>query len=152
MFHAGDNQTNYVAPLGPNGEWPCDTSRTIAPEFIAGSSSPVILVEVLDSRVAWAEPKDLPIQMLCTASDGSRLIPSSNHGPKSNFFWNYENCAEVHVALADGSVHCLPAGCLSGHQPRSRPNWPNIAALLAWLLSVGLLLVGAVRSRKARPA
>ncbi len=29
-----------------------------------------------------------------------------------------------------------------------RLNWPNIAAFLVWLLSVGTLLVGAVRSRK----
>jgi hypothetical protein len=30
------------------------------------------------------------------------------------------------------------------------PNWPNIAALAVWLLSVWALLVHAVRSRKAR--
>ncbi len=29
-------------------------------------------------------------------------------------------------------------------------DWPNIAALAVWLLSVGTLLVGAVRGRKAR--
>ena len=29
-----------------------------------------------------------------------------------------------------------------------RPYWPNIAALAVWLLSVGTLLVGAVRGRK----
>jgi hypothetical protein len=29
-----------------------------------------------------------------------------------------------------------------------RLNWPNIAALAVWLLSVGLLLTCAVRSRK----
>jgi hypothetical protein len=29
-----------------------------------------------------------------------------------------------------------------------RLNWPNIAALAVWLLSVGLLLTRAVRSRK----
>jgi len=29
-----------------------------------------------------------------------------------------------------------------------RPNWPNIAALAVWLLSVGTLLYDAVRSRK----
>ena len=31
-------------------------------------------------------------------------------------------------------------------------NWPNIAALAVWLLSVGVLLTRAVRSRKARVA
>jgi hypothetical protein len=32
-----------------------------------------------------------------------------------------------------------------------RLNWPNIAALAVWLLSVGTLLVGAVRGRKRSP-
>jgi hypothetical protein len=32
------------------------------------------------------------------------------------------------------------------------PNWPNIAVLAVWLLSVGMLLIGAVRSRKQRAA
>jgi hypothetical protein len=35
--------------------------------------------------------------------------------------------------------------------PDRRLNWPNIAALAVWLLSLGALLVGAVRGRKARP-
>ncbi len=37
-------------------------------------------------------------------------------------------------------------------EPVRHLNWPNIAALAVWLLSVGMLLVGAVRSRKAGPA
>ena len=32
------------------------------------------------------------------------------------------------------------------------PNWPNIAALAMWLLSVGTLLTHAVRSRNRSPA
>ena len=36
-------------------------------------------------------------------------------------------------------------------EPERHLNWPNIAALAVWLLSVGTLLVGAVRGRKARP-
>ncbi len=63
-----------------------------------------------------------------------------------------QNCGDVYAALADGSVHCLPPGGLSTMGLRGRPNWPNIAALAVWLLSVGLLLDGAVRSRKAGPA
>ncbi len=31
---------------------------------------------------------------------------------------------------------------------RTHLNWPNIAALAVWLLSVGTLLIGAVRGRK----
>ena len=77
--------------------------------------------------------------------------------------------------MVDGSVHFLRTDCLSSEDLRrvlsiggcknvadgphvaldeeeSRLNWPNIAALAVWLLSVGLLLVGTVRGRKARPA
>ena len=36
----------------------------------------------------------------------------------------------------------------AAHQQGWWPYWPNIAALAVWLLSVGTLLVGAVRSRK----
>ena len=32
-----------------------------------------------------------------------------------------------------------------------RVNWPNLTALAVWLLSVGVLLTHAVRSRKPRP-
>ena len=34
--------------------------------------------------------------------------------------------------------------------PVRRLNWPNIASLAVWLLSVGTLLTHAVRSRKVR--
>ena len=99
-----------------------------------GAVAPSILVEVLDSRVAWAEPKDLPIQTLCTASD---VIPASSRraitGQRAISSGTTKIVPKSMLQLADGSVHCLPAGCLSGHQPRSRPNWPNIAALAVWL-------------------
>ena len=36
-------------------------------------------------------------------------------------------------------------------EPEQRLNWPNIAALAVWLLSVGTLLTYAVRSRKPPP-
>jgi hypothetical protein len=74
--------------------------------------------------------------------------------------------------MADGSVHYLPSGSLStGHLGKilqvggyreeekasddtlfgegRRLNWPNIAALALWFLSVGTLLYRAVRGRKA---
>ena len=77
--------------------------------------------------------------------------------------------AGVYVAMADGSVGFLRTGNRSTEDLRkvlqiggykeeargfTRPygeprlNWPNIAALAVWLLSVGTLLTHAVRSRK----
>ena len=75
--------------------------------------------------------------------------------------------------MADGSVHYLTPECLSAEDlqnilrvgnfsdgivgPRInvydydyRLNWPNIASLAVWLLSVGVLLTVAARGRKAR--
>jgi len=42
----------------------------------------------------------------------------------------------------------LPLPDMLSNGPRISFNWPNIAALLVWLLSVGTLLTYAVRSRK----
>ena len=78
----------------------------------------------------------------------------------------------ANVAMGDGAVSYLPPGGLSIENLRNilqvggcrwddprfeaelqydehrRLNWPNIAALAVWLLSVGTLLTRAVRSRK----
>ncbi len=68
------------------------------------------------------------------------------------------------MALANGSVRFLRVGNRSPEDSRKllqvggfkekefgdpdrRLNWPNIAALAVWLLSVGTLLTYAVRSR-----
>ena len=98
---------------------------------------------------------------------------SSNHGHSEDFFFTYDRCCGANVAMADGSVHYLPPGSLSTENLRKilqvggyrgeengsgdvaydagrRLNWPNIAALAVWLLSVGTLLYRAVRSRKAK--
>jgi len=91
---------------------------------------------------------------------------------QEEFVFIYDLGKLVVVAMADGSVEILPidrfspaqlgrifeiGGCTpemlaqtDDRQPPRRLNWPNIAALAVWLLSVGTLLVGAVRSRKAR--
>jgi hypothetical protein len=72
--------------------------------------------------------------------------------------------------MADGSLHSLCFNRLSreelrkvlqiggcgpevirdlNHRPPRRLNWPNIAALAVWLLSVGTLLTCAVPNTKA---
>ncbi len=50
-------------------------------------------------------------------------------------------CKEKAIDLEEG--YFQPNG-----EPKRHLNWPNIAALAVWLLSVDVLLVGAVRSRK----
>ncbi len=72
------------------------------------------------------------------------------------------------LLMADGSVKSLWTSDSSAEDLRKmlqvggfeetdpaativRPDWPNIAALAVWLLSVGTLLTHAVRSRKVLP-
>ncbi len=134
-------------------------------------SKTIMLVEVAESGIAWTEPRDLPLDAV-----GSPVV-SSKHGQGKDFFFTYDGPSSFNVAMTDGSVHYLPPGSFSTDRQRkmlqiggfgadeqegmsSRAttygmerhlNWPNIAALAVWLLSVGTLLTHAVRSRKVVP-
>jgi prepilin-type processing-associated H-X9-DG protein len=124
-----------------------------------------MLVEVTNSGIAWAEPTDLPLDKLVAAEVTSSAQLASNHGRREEFFFTCDHDFGVNVAMADGSVRFLWLGNRSPEdlrklfqigglkdeelgEPARHLNWPNIAALIVWLISVGTLLVGAVRSRK----
>jgi prepilin-type processing-associated H-X9-DG protein len=163
----GALQTSYFAVVGPNAAWAGEKSRKLA-DFGTDVASTVMLVEVANSGIAWAEPEDFSLETLGLVGAGSApLTMATEHRLRDNFFFTYDRGWLVNVAMADGSVRCLPLGSMStaelqtvlqiggctGHkfdEPVRHPNWPNIAALAVWLLSVGTLLVLAVRSRKAR--
>jgi hypothetical protein len=139
-------ETSYVAVVGPKGEWPSMAAKATGMDESPGEI--IMVVEVANSGISWMEPKDISIDSAgMTESRSRELVPSSNHGRKSDFFQTYEHCCEINAAMADGSVQCLPVGSLSIDKPRIRWNWPNIAALAIWLLSTGTLLIAAVRSR-----
>jgi len=132
-----------------------------------------MVVEVANSGIPWMEPRDLSLDALGAAgAKSSALAVSGNHGHSADFFFTYDRPCGANVAMADGSVHYLPPGSLSTEHLRKilqvggykeeasgssddsydqgrRPNWPNIAALAIWFLSVGTLLYRAVRSRRA---
>ena len=85
---------------------------------------------------------------------------SSHHGQGDDFFFKYDRLSGANVAMGDGRVHYLPPGALETETLRRilriygcRPddprfdaelmdreirhlNWPNIAALAVWLVSV----------------
>jgi hypothetical protein len=172
---AGSVQTSYVAPMGPNAAWSGAKPRTTA-DFTAGMSNSVMLVEAANSGIAWTEPRDLSLESLAASgSNSSALTPSSYHSDPSDFFTVCEPSPGANVAMADSFTDYLPPGSLAAkHLPellqmggydrekidlhvanyefRRRPNWPNIAALAVWLVSVAALLVRAVRSRPQRNA
>ncbi len=164
----GALQTTYLAVVGPNAAWAGEKPRKLA-DFGTDAASTVMLVEVANSDIAWAEPEDFSLETLGLAGAGSPPLPmATEHRLRDNFFFAYDRGSLANVAMADGSVHCLPLGNLSNEDLRSvlqiggckgdaiadpvlRLNWPNIAALAVWLLSVGTLLTQAVRSRKVLP-
>ena len=174
---SGAAQTSYLAVVGTNAAWPGDKSRKVrAADFPAGISNTVMLVEVANSGISWTEPRDLSLDALGMSDSGSAALNvSSNHGHHADFFFMYDRRAGINLAMGDGFTRYLPSGGLSAANLRKilsiggctdkdfeayeenyaqtcRPNWPNLAALAVWLASVGALLVGAVRSRKARAA
>ncbi len=163
------NETSYVAVVGPNGAWTGEKPRKMG-DFPAPSHT-IILVEVANSGISWAEPTDLSLDESGAADGKFTLDVSSRHSNHSNFFFTYDRRAGINVVMGDGSVCYVPSGGLSAANLRKilaiggcdrwdidryeedydltrRPNWPNIAALAAWLLSAGMLLTKAVRSRK----
>ncbi len=162
-------QTSYVAVVGRSAAWPGRKSRRAPVDFPGGTSNTIMVVEVANSGIAWAEPRDLSLDTLGAADDKSPAPAlTSDHGRREEFFFTYDRVSGAHVAMADGSVQFLWTTGRSNEDLRKileigacgdgcrgavfdvgrRINWPNIAALAVWLLSVGTLLTHAVRSRK----
>jgi hypothetical protein len=161
-------QTSYVAVVGPNAAWAGEKPRRLT-DFGKDASHTIMLIEVTNSGIDWAEPRDLSLDTLSAANGKSpALALTSDHGRREEFFFTNDHAAEVHVAMADGSVQTLRIGNRSPDDlrkllqvggfreeefgvPEWHPNWPDIAALAVWILSVGTLLTHAIRSRKVRP-
>jgi hypothetical protein len=171
---SGAPETSYVAVVGSNAAWAGEKPRKPGrADFPGGVSHTIMLVEVLNSGIDWTEPRDLSLDTMGTGSGKPpAVVVSSGHDRYEGFFYTYEDRGSAVVAMADGSVGYLPPGSLAAEHLRKvlqiggcqgddfgsytvpgehqrRLNWPNIAALAVWLLSVGTLLTGAVRSRKA---
>ena len=151
--------------VGPHAAWAGEKSRSLPDLESAGNLRDTILVvEVPYAGVSWMEPRDVTLD----EEDETKLPPlwpSDAHGiDDKEFLFTSAQGPRVYAAMADGSVRAfktygdsmtdvrkvLRVGtCQEGELAR-HPNWPNIAALAVWLLSVGTLLTHAVWSRKVR--
>jgi prepilin-type processing-associated H-X9-DG protein len=165
--------TSYVAVVGPKAAWTGEKPRKAAD--LTPSSETIMLVEVADAGISWTEPKDLLVTALETAGTcPSTVTVSSQHGNRSGFLYTYRIGTGANVAFADGSVQyiepeslpphllrkyltiggckkdALDAADYSRRPPPEEPqlNWGNLIALAVWLVSVSLLFIRAVRSRK----
>ncbi len=173
-FASGATETSYVAVVGPNAVWAGEKPQQLA-DLGNEPSRTIMLIEVANSGVAWSEPRDFSVETLNVSDSKSPMALASHRVGHKEFLFICDGGTGVHVAMADGSVHFLRTDCLSGEDLRKvlaiggckdvaggphvvldeedwRFNWPNIAALAIWLLSVGTLLIGAVRSRKTLSA
>ena len=113
----GALQTSYFAVVGPNAAWAGEKPRKLA-DFGTDAASTVMLVEVGNSGITWAEPEDISLETLA----GNGLPPlkvASEHGLRDNFFFTYDRGSLVNVAMTDGSVRCLPLGSLSTDELRT---------------------------------
>ncbi len=178
VYAPGVAQTNYVAVVGPNAAWAGEKPRKHA-DFGNDASHTIMLVEVAKG-IPWMEPRDLSLESFGPDYGKSPVIvPVHRYGYSDNFFFKYDHGAGMHVATVDGSVRFLRTdnlspddlreslqigGCKPGtigaralmtDETGRRPNWPNIAALAVWLLSVGTLLTrpreAATRGSLRRP-
>jgi hypothetical protein len=170
-YTSGVRQANYFAVIGPNAAWAGDKPKKLT-DFGDEARNTILVVEARNSGVAWSEPKDIRLDAVGEKdADSHALAISSNHGVRSNFFFTYDDVPCAHAAMADGSVRFLPPGSLTpenlpkllqiggcrqvdlevianSYAEHRRLNWPNIAALAVWLISVIALLARAVRSRR----
>jgi prepilin-type processing-associated H-X9-DG protein len=160
--------TNYVAVIGPGTAWRKDGPVNLS-DLPDGGSHTVMVVEVANSGVPWAEPRDLTVEeALENMRTGKGLRISSPHPNVIN------------VLFADGKVRPLPLKMpismwqkiLGGEMkvldnlniidesapdmvdvsvnphPYTPGKWVIILCTVVWLLSVILLFRRAIQSRR----
>ena len=170
----GSARTSYFAVVAPCAAWQGEKPRKFA-DFGDKAAETIMVVESLKSGILWAEPRDISLDSHGAANPdlATLLAPAHPGGRDAHFLFIYYYAPGVHVITADGKVRMLNTegltredlgkilqigGCAEDTLGRRvlfddyerRVNWPNIAALAVWLLSVGALLVGAVWGRKPR--
>jgi hypothetical protein len=90
-----DSCTNYVAVLGPNTAWQNDRALKLS-DVADGAEDTILLVELNESDIHWAEPRDLTLEQ---ATQGVNFEPGRSISS--------QHLGEAHVLLGDGSVLSL---------------------------------------------
>jgi prepilin-type processing-associated H-X9-DG protein len=89
--------TNYVVVVGPGTIWPGADSRSFG-DVSDGTSNTILVVEVRNSGIHWAEPRDLHVD---------QMPPGINAAAGQGISIDHPD--GVNVALVDGSVRFLPS-------------------------------------------
>jgi len=92
------SDTNYVMIVGPHTISKGEESRKII-EITDGLANTIMIVEVADSRIPWAEPYDLQFNQLSFKINGVKGKEISSYHPQG-----------ANAAFCDGSVRLLKNG------------------------------------------
>jgi hypothetical protein len=90
------NLTSYVAIISPGGAWTPGRGLTLN-EIKDKLSDTILLVEMRNSDIAWAEPRDLDLSNLPPGLTPQNLLTSIANHP-----------GIIDVLFADGSVQSIP--------------------------------------------
>lgn len=91
------SQTSYLAVVGPNTAWPGPRGRKLA-EF-KDPSKTILVVEVANSGINWAEPRDLYVGQMAAG-----VNPKAGQGISS------AHSGGANALFADGHVEFIPDG------------------------------------------
>ena len=158
--------TNYVAVVGPETAWPSDKCAKLE-DVKDGARNTILLIELINSDIHWAEPRDLTFKEASRGIDSEANTAISSAHPISNGPF-YHPGMSVNVLFADGHVQSIrerispdqlkalltrsggervdPKDFDVRHSPR--PNQGRIVALVVFIVSFLLLL----SRRKAKTA
>jgi prepilin-type processing-associated H-X9-DG protein len=79
--------TNYVALVGPGTAFPGASSSRLS-DVSDGSINTIMVVEMADSDIGWAEPRDLDATLVSLIVNGAKRPGiSSNDGPGANILF-----------------------------------------------------------------
>jgi prepilin-type processing-associated H-X9-DG protein len=102
LFHcpsdkqAGKQDTSYVAVITPKSAWGINQGKSLD-GIRDGRDGTILLVEMKNSGIHWAEPRDLDLANLPPTIDKTKLFESLSAHPRG-----------LIVAFADGHIEHLP--------------------------------------------
>ncbi len=169
-------QTSYAAVTGSKAAWDNDKPRNLDDATLRDHLSTSVLVAEIASDINWMEPREISLDALQAQGFAPGVVRvSSKHGCYSRgLLYDYESDTPytASVATADGIVYSLMENVLSSNKlfdllaiggfkndeidsgPYPKPTftahlrWRSAFAMIAWFVSVGLLLHQALRRRK----
>jgi hypothetical protein len=169
FYNDQDCSTNYLAIIGPGTLWQDKFTAPRIRDLPQGSQNTVAVVEVINSGVHWAEPRDLTVEEAIEGLKTGKGLRISTAHPSS-----------INVLFANGEVRSLPAKMplslwqkllagevkdvnhisalidpaapdmvdVSIHNYYEPGKWTVILGVIVWLLSVALLFTRAIKSRQ----